>query len=362
MESAIFVVYMVGVIRVANRIDAQKEAVRPVLAYPYGTAALAEAEADTNPRPWIATHNFLLAAMIGMVVLIAAGVVMGAAAEANPAFAETATPTEPLNISLVTATSVFLLAIVGAGLSVSLMASARARVYAGRIFGDAFRPTSRVHLTALIFALTILVMLALNYALIGGLEGVAEEVAENGISPWDSVLSLVVMPLMAALGVGLFIRRDWRAVLHRLGLTWPNTGDIVAGLLTAAGCYLFIIAGAGVWLLLAPDALAEQSVASEQISLALGASLPVAFLAATSAAVGEEILFRGALQPVFGLAATSIFFAAVHLQYAFTPASVMIALVGLAMGVLRERRGTTAAIIAHFAYNFVQLALVTVFA
>jgi membrane protease YdiL (CAAX protease family) len=75
-------------------------------------------------------------------------------------------------------------------------------------------------------------------------------------------------------------------------------------------------------------------------------------------ALGEEVFFRGALQPVFGLGLTSVFFALLHTQYTLTPASAGIFLVSLGMGWLRQRYSTTAAIFAHFAYNFIQLALV----
>jgi membrane protease YdiL (CAAX protease family) len=83
----------------------------------------------------------------------------------------------------------------------------------------------------------------------------------------------------------------------------------------------------------------------------------IAFLAAASAAIGEEILFRGALQPVFGIIPTTLFFALLHSQYALTPSTIVIILVGGAFGWLKEKQSTTAAIIAHFAYNFVLLGI-----
>jgi hypothetical protein len=86
-------------------------------------------------------------------------------------------------------------------------------------------------------------------------------------------------------------------------------------------------------------------------------TLPLAFLLSVMAAVSEEIIFRGALQPVSGLPLASAFFALSHIQYALTPATLIVFVVGLGLGWLRLRRNTTSAIMAHFVYNFVQLAL-----
>jgi len=57
------------------------------------------------------------------------------------------------------------------------------------------------------------------------------------------------------------------------------------------------------------------------------------------------------------LGLTSLFFALVHMQYTLTPATLIIFVVAVGLGILRRRQSTTAAIIAHFVYNFVQLAL-----
>ena len=80
-------------------------------------------------------------------------------------------------------------------------------------------------------------------------------------------------------------------------------------------------------------------------------------LLAISVGIGEEILFRGALQPVFGIVITSLLFVALHTQYAFTPAAGILFVVSLGFGLLRARASTTAAIIAHAAYNGIPFVL-----
>jgi uncharacterized protein len=64
------------------------------------------------------------------------------------------------------------------------------------------------------------------------------------------------------------------------------------------------------------------------------------------------LLFRGALQPIFGNLLVSLFFTLLHSQYTFTPASLIILVVSLAFGYVRQKYSTSASIVAHFVYNF----------
>ena len=100
----------------------------------------------------------------------------------------------------------------------------------------------------------------------------------------------------------------------------------------------------------------EQTKASEALSESIN-TIGMAFLLAALAAVGEEIAFRGALQPVFGFWPTAVLFALTHLQYTLTPASLIIFGVAIAFGWIRQRYNTTTAMLTHFLYNFIPLAL-----
>jgi membrane protease YdiL (CAAX protease family) len=70
-----------------------------------------------------------------------------------------------------------------------------------------------------------------------------------------------------------------------------------------------------------------------------------------SAGVGEELLLRGAIQPRLGLVLTSLLFALLHTQYGLTFVLVGLFVVGMILGILRNRYGTMAAIIAHALFN-----------
>jgi membrane protease YdiL (CAAX protease family) len=83
---------------------------------------------------------------------------------------------------------------------------------------------------------------------------------------------------------------------------------------------------------------------------------------AIGAGIGEEILFRGALQPVLGIWFTSLLFAVVHVQYGLlNPATLVLFLLALILGYIKQRHNTTVAILVHFGYNLV-LALITLLA
>lgn len=83
-------------------------------------------------------------------------------------------------------------------------------------------------------------------------------------------------------------------------------------------------------------------------------------LVAVNAGTGEELLFRGIVQPLLGLGWTSLVFALLHLpgvprsrgRAAF---GLYVFVVSLALGALYERRGLAAAMAAHAAFDFVFL-------
>lgn len=220
-----------------------------------------------------------------------------------------------------------------------------------------YNPDSNVHLVAVILGLWLVVITLAQFLLAGGIAGLADALEQSGIPISELIFQAVLLTVVAFLGVGIAIRRNLSESLNRLGLRLPTVGDVGWGIV--GGLFLFgvTIALFSVWSLLVPeDQIVQQQAASEQLVRSFN-TLPLAFVISICAAVSEEILFRGAVQPVFGLLLTSILFAAFHSQYAFTPATLIILVVGAGLGWQRQRQNTTAAIIAHFVYNFVQLAL-----
>ena len=70
------------------------------------------------------------------------------------------------------------------------------------------------------------------------------------------------------------------------------------------------------------------------------------------AGVCEETLFRGALVPRLGVVVTAVLFAALHTQYAITFATLEVFVLGIGLGLLRVRSGSTLpCMVTHAGYN-----------
>lgn len=81
------------------------------------------------------------------------------------------------------------------------------------------------------------------------------------------------------------------------------------------------------------------------------------------AGVGEELLFRGAIQPILGIWFTSVIFVGLHGYFKFKSLGhlafgLMMFGLSLALGYLFEYVGLVAAMSAHAVYDMIMLALV----
>lgn len=210
-------------------------------------------------------------------------------------------------------------------------------------------PTSPVHALALLLAgyLAGTTLFTLSQ---GGLEGLAESAESTSIGV--VVLGQFLTILVALAGVGLGIRRNGRQVVERLGLARPKAEHL---LLAAGATIVLVLAQAflGAWW----ESLNPQGsqVVNDLTNVLLQDIDTVGewFLLALGAGLSEELLFRGALQPVFGLGPTALLFTISHIQYGFTPINLFVLLLGIFFGLIRQRTNTTVAILIHFAYDFI---------
>ena len=171
-------------------------------------------------------------------------------------------------------------------------------------------------------------------------------------------ISAALNVTLALLGVGWLTRRDLSAILGRLGLRLPTPKDWLAGLVTAVLLYTSAHVATAIWAsAVSPVTFEAQTRTARFIFETLSGSLVASLLFACLTGISEEILYRGALQPVFGILLSSLFFTLIHVQYAFTPAALILFLVSLGFALLRKRYSTSAAIIAHASYNFLPFLL-----
>jgi membrane protease YdiL (CAAX protease family) len=236
--------------------------------------------------------------------------------------------------------------LIGMGLWGMIVALRPARLWLARLL-PALDVESAVHT----LALASVGYLAGNVALT--LSPGMDALVESGVAATltDVVAQAVAFVLAAFLGVGLWLRRDGRGAAERLGLQRPTARQLAGG----AGWMVFFVFLQGcigaLWLLLSPEEAAQIGGLNE-ILLGNFDTVGEWFVLAAAAGLSEELLFRGALQPIFGIVPTSLIFAVSHVQYGLSPATLTVFLLSVVLGVIRKRSNTTTAILVHGGYNF----------
>lgn len=214
---------------------------------------------------------------------------------------------------------------------------------------------SPVHAVAL--SLSALIVIQLLFTLGIGLNNLAESLAaQEAAGSTSATLSglwaqQVLTAVFAFFGVGFLIRRDWSATLQRLGLVVPSLGNIAVGIVVGLGMVPLVI-------------LIEQ--VSSQFNIGIDPSVqklteqllgplfnsPLGIITlGVAAALGEETIFRGAVQPRFGIVLTALLFALVHSNYGISLSTLIVFLFGLLLGIVRKRTNTSTTMISHALYN-----------
>lgn len=220
---------------------------------------------------------------------------------------------------------------------------------------------SAVHATALsmtasAFGLNLFQMVALTPLIFAA--AASEQISRQ---LQQSYLDVLVFPLLtlviaALLGVGLYIRRNQQQALERLGLTLLTPRQIGTALGATVGLLALSILTNVVWQAIEPQSLNEVGSVLKALTGGLN-GVPGALAIGLSAAIGEETFFRGAYQPRMGLPLAALLFASFHVQYGVTPATVLVLVIGVVLGVLRQRTSLTVCILVHFLFNFVSVLL-----
>lgn len=215
-------------------------------------------------------------------------------------------------------------------------------------------PHSVTHTVALSYTLLIVVNLWTTMAI--GLGTLADLAAVNQAPAVANLINMTWMQellflVMALVGVGWLARRDFVGAWRRLGVVRPSWrqvgGGIAVGLVLVALLlpleYLMSRTGIGM--------NEDVSRLSEQLIGPLTTTLPGIITLGVAAALGEEAVFRGALQPRFGLLLTAALFALLHSTYGLTLSTGIVFGLGLVLGWVRNRTNTSTAMIVHAIYN-----------
>jgi len=222
------------------------------------------------------------------------------------------------------------------------------------------QPNSMVQTVAL--AYSVLILLNLWLIIGAGMDTVAQLTPAPAPSSGPRIINFIwiqdsALAVMAMIGVGWLSRRNLRSTLQRLGIVWPSVRQaaigIGLGVLMAALLFplSLLLEKAGVSVNPHIDELTQKLIGPMMSSLAGIITLGVA------AALGEEMVFRGALQPRFGILLTALLFALLHNQYGVSLATLVVFILGLVLGWTRKRINTTTAMFVHATYNITLAAI-----
>jgi uncharacterized protein len=160
---------------------------------------------------------------------------------------------------------------------------------------------------------------------------------------------------VAYIAVGFPYWRDLRAATERLGIVAPDPRTI--GIAIAATFASFVVAGIAGFLSQQFDPGLSESLDEIVDQLTAQVQNPIgAVVLGASAGIGEEAIFRGALQPRYGIIIPSLLFMMLHgPQYGFNLALLGLFGVSIILGLVRRHVNTTAAMITHALFNAVQV-------
>ena len=186
-------------------------------------------------------------------------------------------------------------------------------------------------------------------------ESDASRLFPGRLSPSTILTNQLPFLAIALLGVGVGIRRNLRETLDRLGFGSVSFKQLGIVVLFVGGALALSVAADALFASLQPNLYRKVGEISDILFNPRGLS-PIsavlfAVLVGMGAGLGEETLFRGAVQPVLGIPATSALFASMHVQYGPSLLLVYVFLLSVGLGILRKHINTTASFLAHTGYN-----------
>lgn len=218
-------------------------------------------------------------------------------------------------------------------------------------------PRSPIDFSGLAIMLAVFAFLVFTLLAAGGDEAAVQELSTSA-----TVSSLIINFLafvgLAYIAVGYRNYRTGAEATARLGLRKPTLFEVGIGLAAVVPAFIFSMIGSLLTSIFQPEAVDRLTETIENMTT--GVQNPLgALLLGLCTGIGEEVLFRGAIQPRFGIGLTAVFWAALHTQYELTWVIVGLILMGVMLGFIRRYYGTTAAIITHAVYNALVVLLQT---
>lgn len=231
---------------------------------------------------------------------------------------------------------------VGLGLVLPLVKSVRNQL--ARI--SPFDPRSAIDMAGLCVALGLTAFLATSTS------------TTPSVSDSALISQVVIFVALGYTAVGVGISRTFKEATIRLGIERPTLKSAGVGLGFVGVALVISAVASGLSVAIQPDV--SDKIQQTLQNMTSNVQNPAgAVLLGLSAAIGEEVLFRGALQPRFGIIVTSLIFAALHTQYGFSITTLGILGIGLMLGYERKKYGLPASIITHAVFNILSVLALT---
>jgi uncharacterized protein len=241
-----------------------------------------------------------------------------------------------------------ILLLIGVGFGLPLLRPFREAL--GRV--TPLDPDSAIDMTGLCMVLGLLGFFAGN-----SLAPMADDPPD--LIPSVGVVELLVqaafLVAVAYIAVGLPYWRDLRVATERLGIVVPDARSVGIAVAATFACFAVLAVSGLASQRFDPELSEALNEIVDQMTTQVQNPIGAVVLGA-SAGIGEEAVFRGALQPRYGILIPSLLFTMLHgPQYGFNVALLGLLGVSIILGLLRKHLNTTAAMITHALFNGVQV-------
>jgi len=170
----------------------------------------------------------------------------------------------------------------------------------------------------------------------------------------DDLYALGWMIPATIFAVGFGIRRSFRESINRLGLVRPTGRQMAAAVGLAIGLVVVMqLVDTGIGTLWESMGWALTDAEAFEKLIAHAFSPVGALVIGITAGLGEELAVRGVLQPRLGILLSNIFFTGLHAAQYNWDALLSVFLIGLALGLIRQRSNTTTSAVVHGGYDFI---------
>jgi membrane protease YdiL (CAAX protease family) len=208
-------------------------------------------------------------------------------------------------------------------------------------------PDNPVHALALV--LTV-VLFGTQLITIAFTDVLAADQKQPALSVSDLIIQEVPFLILAAAGVGIFMRRQPADGAARLGLVLPAWWHVALALGAAGLFYAFSQGMDYSSHALTPDLAKRVQTVTQHVFGQLNSPIGIAALAIVPG-ICEELLFRGALQPRIGLVATALLFTSIHTEYGLSFDALAVFVIAIGLGLIRKYANTTSSCLCHASYN-----------